>query len=144
MILVCGFIQQYSFTKVSRHVSFILLTDHVKQALSLDKAARIASMGYIQVLFGFIADYVIFQKVPEVLSVIGAFIVGIGIMYQGYAKYHEHPVCPPLRLEDPNLKNRCSPSPKSDIPRNQVPLLEDTCKVSAKVKDLRNTSLNLE
>jgi len=61
---------------------------HLLLSLCLDKAAKIASMGYIQVLFSFIADYVVFNNTPELLSVIGAIVVGIGITYQGYVQYH--------------------------------------------------------
>lgn len=57
--------------------------------MTIEKASKASSMGYVQVILAFIADYVVFGNVPDKLALIGAACVGISVLTIGIVKWKQ-------------------------------------------------------
>lgn len=58
----------------------------MNKALQNESAGRAASVNYIQVVFAMLADAIIFDNKPHILSLVGTFIVGSSIIVMAVAK----------------------------------------------------------
>ena len=55
--------------------------------MTIEKASKASSKGYLQVVLAFIADYAEFGYVPDKLALIGASFVGISVITIGVVKW---------------------------------------------------------
>ena len=57
--------------------------------MTIEKASKASSMGYVQVVLAFIADYAVFGHVPDTLALVGASFVGISVITIGVVKWRK-------------------------------------------------------